>query len=229
MKTKFGSIIVAGSGKIGGHVASKNRSGSYLRTKTTPVNPQSTSQTLARNRLATLATAWKALTAAQNAAWNAAVKDYKGTNVFGDVVLPTGFNLFCQLNINLARVGVAQISSPPAPIALPAPVLGAIIADLSPQTLTAAYTPTPVAAGMAYMFEATPCMSPGRSFVKNDFRFLLMADAAAASPVDLTATYTVKFGAVGPVGSKVFIRCTAISKTTGQRGIPVVGSTVVIA
>ena len=37
MKTKFGAIIVAGSGKINGFVASKNRAGAYLRTKVTPV------------------------------------------------------------------------------------------------------------------------------------------------------------------------------------------------
>jgi len=40
MKMKFGAIVVDGRGKIGGHVASKNRGGAYLRTKVTPSNPQ---------------------------------------------------------------------------------------------------------------------------------------------------------------------------------------------
>jgi hypothetical protein len=229
MKTKFGSIIVAGSGKIGGHVASKNRSGSYLRTKVSPINPQSASQTSARNRLSTLATGWKSLTQAQQAQWNSAVQQFKGTNIFGDVVNPSGFNLYCQLNINLARVGVAAISTPPAAVALPAPVLGAIVADNAPQAFTVAFTPTPVGAGFAYMIEATPILSPGRSFVKNDFRYLQMIDAAGASPADILTTFTAKFGSVAPVGGKVFVRLSVISKTTGQKGIPVVGSTIVIA
>jgi hypothetical protein len=44
MKMKFGAIVTEGRGKIGGHVASKNKSGAYLRTKVTPVNRQSVAQ-----------------------------------------------------------------------------------------------------------------------------------------------------------------------------------------
>ena len=44
MKAKFGSFIVDGRGKVNGHVISKNRAGSYIRTKVTPVNPRSTAQ-----------------------------------------------------------------------------------------------------------------------------------------------------------------------------------------
>jgi len=36
MKTLFGAIVVDGRGKLGGHVASKNRHGSYFRTKVSP-------------------------------------------------------------------------------------------------------------------------------------------------------------------------------------------------
>jgi len=58
MKIKFGAIVVAGSGKIGGHVASKNRGGAYLRTKVTPTNPNSPAQAGARALLASLSTGW---------------------------------------------------------------------------------------------------------------------------------------------------------------------------
>ena len=88
MKAKFGAIVVDGRGKIGGHVATKNKSGSYFRTKVTPVNPQSASQNSVRSRLATRAQAWKGLTAAQRTSWNAAVNDFQRTNIFGDTVIP---------------------------------------------------------------------------------------------------------------------------------------------
>ena len=39
MKIKFGSEVVDGRGKIGGHVYSKNKGGAYKRTKVTPSNP----------------------------------------------------------------------------------------------------------------------------------------------------------------------------------------------
>jgi len=41
MKTLFGAIVVDGRGKLGGHVASKNRHGSYFRTKVSPSQPAS--------------------------------------------------------------------------------------------------------------------------------------------------------------------------------------------
>jgi hypothetical protein len=100
MKTKFGAIIVDGRNKIGGHVASKNRAGSYLRTKVTPTNPGTTYQVNVRNRLAGISTAWRALTEAQRKAWNVAVSNYARTDIFGDLKNPSGFNLHQQLNNN---------------------------------------------------------------------------------------------------------------------------------
>lgn len=43
-KIKFGMMMTDARGKLGGQVFSKNRSGSYVRTKVTPVNPQTTTQ-----------------------------------------------------------------------------------------------------------------------------------------------------------------------------------------
>lgn len=60
----FGAVD--GRGKIGGHVASKNRSGAYARIKVTPVNPQTTFQQVARNLLTSLSQGWRALTQAQH-------------------------------------------------------------------------------------------------------------------------------------------------------------------
>ena len=85
MKAKFGSIVVAGSGKIGGHVASRNRGGAYFRTKVTPVNPNTPAQAAVKSRLTTQAQAWRSLTAAQRAQWNAAVADFARTDIFGDL------------------------------------------------------------------------------------------------------------------------------------------------
>ena len=58
MKLKFGAIVTDGRGKIGGHVASKNRSGAYLRTKVTPSNPNTVAQVQVRSILASLSQSW---------------------------------------------------------------------------------------------------------------------------------------------------------------------------
>ena len=107
MKIKFGALVVAGRGKIGGHVASRNRAGAYLRTKVTPVNPATVYQVAVRNRLAGISTDWRGLTAAQRTAWNAAVSDYAKTDIFGDIRNPSGFNLHQKLNNNLVNIAKA--------------------------------------------------------------------------------------------------------------------------
>lgn len=229
MKTKFGAIIVAGSGKVGGHVASKNRSGSYLRTKVTPINPQSALQTAVRGRLASLASAWGSLTAAQRDAWNAAVSSFKSTNVFGDIINPSGFNLFIKLNSNLLALGVAQISDPPVPVAVSTLTALSLTADVSDNKVEVTFSPTPVPAGFKLVIEATPEISAGRSFVKNDFRTCKIVAAAGASPSDISSEWNALFGDVTNAGKQVFVRCKLVSSTTGQAGIPVVASTVIVA
>jgi hypothetical protein len=115
MKMKFGALVVAGSGKIGGQVASRNRAGAYLRTKSTPINPQTASQSAVRSRLASISQSWRDLTAAQRAAWNGSVSNFQKTDVFGDLRNPTGFNLYQRLNNNLVTIGKTEIQVPPVP------------------------------------------------------------------------------------------------------------------
>jgi hypothetical protein len=228
MKIKFGSIVVAGSGKIGGHVAARNRGGAYLRTKVTPVNPSSASQVSVRNRFTSLSQAWKALTAAQRASWNAAVADYARTDVFGDIKNPSGFNLFQRLNNNLLNVGESQISAPPVPGAVHAftSLVAAMAKGADTATLTfAAAIP---ATDKVKVF-ATPGMSAGKSFVKSEYRQIAVLDNADVSPYNVKADYNAKFGAIPDAGLKVFFRLIPVNVTTGQEGTGIDASCVVAA
>ncbi len=228
MKTKFGSIITDGRGKIGGHVASKNRAGSYLRTKVTPVNPGSPYQAEVRNRFGTLATAWGALTAAQRTAWNDAVGNFKSTDIFGDLKTPTGFNLFQRLNNNLLQIGVAQINLPPLPAAV-AEIKTGVLAAATAGAITVTFVEDPVVVNCDMVVDASPALSPGKSFVKSELRRIGKAPAIVAHVLTLTGLYGTKFGAVGAAGEKIFVRLKMVNKTTGQAGIPVVYSVVISA
>jgi hypothetical protein len=225
MKIKFGSLVVAGSGKIGGHVASKNRGGAYLRTKVTPSNPNTASQAGARNRLATIATAWRGLTDAQRLQWNGAVTGFKGTDIFGDIKNPSGFNLYQMLNNNLTLTGVANINVPPLPVALPAITTG-VVAAAHGGALTVTFTSDPSVIASVIAVFATPAQSQGKSFVKSEFRFIGLMPAVVAHATTLTTLYNAKFGAVGAAGEKTFIKLMQISNVTGQAGIPVIYSAI---
>jgi hypothetical protein len=219
MKAKFGAIVVAGSGKIGGHVASHNRAGAYFRTKVTPVNAQTTAQLAVRNRLGTRSQAWRGLTDAQRSAWNAAVSAFAKTDIFGDLKNPTGFNLYQALNNNLVTVGAAAIAVPP----IPAAVSTVTITSITPAAGTGAVPMVlsgAVPASTAMKVFATAPQSPGVSFVKSEYRLITTLPAATATPVALGTAYTTKFGSF-TVGQKIFFKLVFVSTTTGQQSLPV--------
>lgn len=223
---KFGAIVVDGRGKIGGHVASKNRSGAYLRTKVTPVNPKSLGQTAIRSRLSTVSSAWRALTQAQIIAWNAAVANFSNTDIFGDIKNPSGINLYQKLNNNLLRVGATMISSPPLPIAVPS-LVTFTAAQVHAGATTLTFTATPTVAGFQLELRATKPVSNGVSFVKSEYRLFTQLAPATASPYIATVTYAAIFGGPGVVGQKVFFSARYVSLTTGQAGVPVAVSAVI--
>lgn len=226
MKMKFGAIVVDGRGKIGGHVASKNRGGAYLRTKVTPVNPSTPYQQGVRNRLSGLSSGWRGLTAAQRSAWNNAVSDFAKTNIFGDLKNPSGFNLYQKLNNNLLNVSQSAISAPPAAEAVDAMTSFSAAAANGAQTVTLTYAPA-IAADHSVIVRATPALSPGVSFVKSEFRQIDVILTADASPFSIETEYTAKFGAVGAAGQKIFFELVEVNNNTGQAGIPIQASAVI--
>jgi len=219
MKIKFGALVVDGRGKIGGHVASKNRAGAYLRTKVTPVNAQTSFQLAVRSRFTGFSQGWRALTAANRDAWNAAVADFAKTDVFGDLKNPTGFNLFQRLNNNLSIVGVAQIDTPPLPAAVGICTITAVAIAAGAGSLSATLSNI-VPANTNCKIYATAPVSAGKSYVKSLYRLIAVLSAAEATPYNLAAEYIAKFGSVGLAGQKIFVKCEAVNITTGQVGTP---------
>jgi hypothetical protein len=217
-KVKYTAIVADMRGKLNGSVFSKNRGGAYVRTKVTPSNPSTTYQNQVRDRLATFAQAFRALTAAQIAAWNSAVSSFTKTDIFGDIKSPSGINLYVKLNANLDRVSVADISIPPLPAAVENVLTGSAVLDVSDQSVTVTFTPTPVPAGTAFVIRATKQVSPGRSFLKNLLTDIQVVDAAGTSPVVITTNYLAKYGTI-VLGQKVGFEIVPINKVTGQAGV----------
>ena len=227
MKIKWGALMVDGRGKIGGHVASKNRGGAYLRTKVSPINPQTTRQSAVRSQLTGYAQGFRALGAAAIAAWNAAVANFTKTDIFGDIKTPSGINLYTKLNMNLEQVAGTPLTTPPLPGDVPAVDSIAITADSSPQTLSVAFATSPVPANTAWIIEATPGVSAGKSFVKSEYRQIGYLATGATTPSNQLSNYTTKFGSL-VAGQRVFLRATPINTVTGQRGLALAANTIVL-
>lgn len=213
-KIKFGMMMTDARNKLGGQVFSKNRGGAYVRTKVTPSNAQTSFQTAVRSILTFFAQSWRTLTANQITAWNNAVSDFTGTDIFGDVKTPSGENLYIRLNANLAKVGEPAISDPPLPQNV-SPLTGlAVAASAGGGTVAITANEATVGANQKLYIEATPCLSPGKNFVKSEFRTIGYSAANAAIPYAAGAQYTAKFGAM-IAGQKLFIRVSTVDINTG--------------
>jgi hypothetical protein len=227
MKMKFGAIVVDGRGKIGGHVASKNRGGAYLRTKVTPSNPQTSFQAAARARISTFSQGWRSLLQVQRNSWNSAVSNFTSTDIFGDIKSPSGLNLYVKLNSNLDEIGIAPIVTPPLPEAVEPVLTISATATAGIASFDVGYTPTPVPADTSFIIRATAQVSPGRSFLKNEFRNLAVEPAAATSPAALVAEYNARFGTL-VAGQKIGVEIVPVNELTGQKGSPI-STTLIVA
>ncbi len=218
MKLKFGAIVTDGRGKIGGHVASKNRSGAYLRTKVTPSNPNTVAQAQARGILASLSQAWGQLTDSQRKGWNEAVKEWGTTDIFGDIKNPSGINLFVKLNANLSSIGHPFLSDVPAKGEVPQTII--VSATLNRATgVLEIYFNSNSADGCQALVRATPTLSAGVSFVKSQLR-VIGYSVVSTGFVVLSGNYGAKFGTPS-VGANIYVSVQFVllsgQKTTEQK------------
>lgn len=227
MKIKFGAIVTDGRNKIGGHVMSKNRHGAYMRTKVSPSQPASIYSANVRARLSSISQAWRGMVEASRILWNNAVKDFKTTDIFGDIRTPSGFNLFQKLNNNLTNIGAANLTLPPLPGAVPTFATFSAVCDNSDGSVTLTFTPAIAATEKVKLF-ASAAISGGKSFAKSELRQIGVLTSAATSPYVATSLYSTKYGAVGTVGKKIFFAMEQVTITTGQAGHKVECNTVIV-
>lgn len=212
-KIKFGAIVVDGSGKLGGHVFSKNRGGNYLRTKTTPTNPQTAMQGYVRSIFAAISSAWSGLTANQRQSWEDRRAEYARTNIFGDLKNPNGKALFQRLNQNLMLAGESMLLVCPSSSEVVNATVSEPVLDINGPDFSVEYFND--LTGMFLLISATPPVSQGTSFVKNKFRSVVESVGGAAATVAFQAQYISKFGTPAE-GDKVFVKVQTMN-ANGQK------------
>jgi hypothetical protein len=169
-----------------------------------------------------MAQAWGDLTDNQRAGWASLGAQVQRTDSLGQTYDLTGLGAFCMININNLDAGNAVVDDAPAVIS-PAGLLTAVITTTG-GVLSVAYTATPLAAGTRLFTYASPQRSQGRNF-ENDLRLIAVSAAAAASPANILAAYSARFGAP-VVDNKIFFSFQVYDG--GFLSAPLLKSTVVI-
>lgn len=221
-KIKFGMMMTDARGKLGGQVFSKNRSGAYVRTKVTPVNPRTATQQANRALLGNLSSGWSGLDDTQRSAWNGVTESWQKTNVFGDLTKPTGKNLFTSLNKNAISAFPTNelMVLPPAKVEfLPMAIVSALFNNTT-GSLTINLSGDGLS-GTTYVLRATPAVSAGTTYVKNLFRRIGTSyTASETNQLAIGTDYVNKFGRF-TVGTTAWVEVTPVAEN-GQLGVPVV-------
>lgn len=220
MKYLPGLMVGQLSGSTGSTTASHNSQGSYFRSKVKPVNPNTTAQNFVRDRFALPSESWRGLTDAQRQGWKSLGAQMTAVDALGNPYTLNGFQAYMSVNRYRLQLNLTVLSSAPALTSASwLTALGPIVADSVVPTFTVAFTPTPVPANSYLLIRATRPISPGRSFIgPTQYRNMFTVNPAGASPADILANYTARFGTL-IAGYKVGIQAVPFI-ANGFRGAP---------
>jgi len=225
-------------GKVGGKVYSRNASGAFVRQYVKPVNANTALQQAVRNNFASLSGAYRNLTDAQRATYEAMKSFYKTTDSVGNVITPTAPQLFNRLNGVLIQNGLINSTNPmtvcPAPVALIGISAASPTADVSATEVFAEVTFADntdiVPADQRLIVSATSGISAGIKKVPANLfsRVATIQAGDDTSTKNIWSDYVAVFGA--PVaGASVYMRVQTFSTVTGQITSEVIAPIVVSA
>jgi hypothetical protein len=211
------ALMTTGSGKIKGIVASHNKGGQYFRGLTIPTNPRTARQTVVRNAMGTLSTAWvQTLTATQRAGWQAYADNISWTNALGDSIQLSGLNAYMACNAPRLQNSVARVDTAPVVFDRGSFTLPVATITAASATASIAFTnsdPWAIEVGGYLFVYASKPQNPSISSYSGPYQ-LLGKVTGAVSPPSSPASMTMPQLA-GPSGSKVFFRFTT-SRADGR-------------
>jgi len=215
---KYNGVLVGElRGSMAGITASRNSSGSYIRKKVTPVNPQTDAQMEVRSIFGALASSWSGLTEAERNSFNVQAPNYPNTDVFGNSAPLTGQQLFQRLNNQLLQLGqtVTSLAVPPIEVG------GAFSTEIHLEdTDFQIFNLSDTEANEVIAVYATAPQGAGIKYPQGGFKLISVKAAGVGTlDYDIAAAYAAKFSYTPgqiPVGSKVFIRLRRVSLVNGQ-------------
>lgn len=212
---KYGGGVASMSGKQGGAVHSRGRTGAIIKDWTKPCNPANAKQSQRRASFAGQTAAWGLLTDAQRSAWNAFAASMTRLNRQGDSYVPTGRQMYIELNANLNLIGQVSITAPPigsVPPTIPS-ALTLTVTEAANVLATMLVAGGATDATILVYVKAAPPQMTGRANVQRQFRSI--GSFTAGASVNIKSAYQTQFGAVMPLGGNVQVSVSFINKTTG--------------
>jgi len=113
---KYGATVSQLSGSVGGIVYARNKGGAYIRTRTSPTQPNSTLQVAARTLFSAAVNTWtNILTPEERTQWNGYASAIPYTDVFGETRYYSGQQRYVQCYVALVNSGGSPAAAAIAP------------------------------------------------------------------------------------------------------------------
>lgn len=213
---QFGGGVSAISGKSGGTVYARNRSGAYMRNWAKPTNAPSPIQTANRVRFGNQSQAFATLDTSVQEMWQGLASTITRKNRFGADYVPTGRQLFLEVNNNLAANAKTELLNPPMNVTPPSlsDTLEFTANQDSGTLAEMELSITGVEPDKFYVIDATPLLSTSKNNAVLLFRNIGNF-AGSAAVTNLLPAYTAMFGTVAEPGQIIQLRIRALNTVNG--------------
>lgn len=216
MLVKFGGIITEGAGKVGGQIVQRGTHGQILRNLKPPTIRKGYPSSRPRVNLSAVASEWRQLTTLQRDSWIGLAATLTRFNKFGDAYIPSAYQIFCELNMNLLQFERTNILAT-APISPVFPNLDDF--QLSSSVLGTDINLTWSYVGGSNDFQVIPCFYPlqslGASSPRGSARAVGSVVPVADESINLTLQFGQRFGSPPKGAFKIFVLVRLIDNVTG--------------
>jgi len=220
-RIQYSGLVTGMKGKLGGSVLSGGKAGNIIRQNLSWGRNNSSRWFAVRARHGSLAGEWRGLTAAQRTQWEAAAVNFPFTDKFGSPYVASGFQVFMSLNRSRMEIGLAFLTTPPAPVGL-FDIGATTLSDATGANLTVSWTNALTAAETVQVF-ACPPQSAGKAFRPGSLKLLKYVSGVGTTTLDFGTEYLTAYGSE-PSGSLIWCKTQTVTSATGEHGLPYTAS-----
>jgi hypothetical protein len=216
---KFGTLITAARGTIGGVTFSANAAGPYAKPWAAPPKSTTARQAVQRAAFAAFRNPWRALSPSERADWNTFAADpaQEQLNVLGESYYLSGWQWFCRVNgwrvqtypVNPMTdpvIDPAIITAPPSGGPANAPVLTAFEAHYDPPpSASIEYDPPSIAAGEYILVDMTVLYTTSQLYAPPSTLAVYAFDHAYPATLTFSDSLIAAFGGLSP-GTQLLAR-----------------------
>lgn len=221
---KWSALVSEVKGVLNGSIMSNSSRGQTIRNRHAGGGRKTSLWGRSKVMLAYVSSTWRTLTPTQQLAWETMAVSYPYIDKFGNPQTPSGYQLYCTLNINLLLTNNLVDPTPHAPTAesniAPFDFDNNAIGGFEMN-----FTPSAGAISIIMVY-ASAQLSAGVTRQPQAMRLISKVSDNTASPYTLTADYLRLFPPLQS-GGRIFLKAEQIQIDIGQRYSTGVGSVII--